>query len=405
MSVEGGVPRPRRKAFVDALSKLVNKNEEEEDKLNRAVYGAQTFTAETPFKVPRRVRNSCLFEKVLLYTRTGQLPLIHVQVTPATIAAILEHGENCRDAVDVPLFGPPHPEDGPGATMRVIPLQPHPLLFQVAWNLEPKMNTDSKEGVKDLLQAHGIPVPKLEHVRGADERRFMLNDLVERYIMHRNWQWHHDKTVWPAWAKQLETHELRALNSYRVTILSTLQRRLRLFLAAPVNVRFAFPSNMRVACSPYDFAILMTQQVLEERGSETRNVTSVFQNVQAVDLLFPPTMEDAASDLEVHPVFGHSVSRRWHTAHYDEGDRAVMRTIGDQQEVLVNFNKVTFELWLTASWSVFQKKLSDGAAAVWQDVTPGVDTQLGSECEELNEGEGEGDGDGDDVEIHSDGEG
>ena len=195
MSVEGGVPRPRRKAFVDALSKLVNKNEEEEDKLNRAVYGAQTFTAETPFKVPRRVRNSCLFEKVLLYTRTGQLPLIHVQVTPATIAAILEHGENCRDAVDVPLFGPPHPEDGPGATMRVIPLQPHPLLFQVAWNLEPKMNTDSKEGVKDLLQAHGIPVPKLEHVRGADERRFMLNDLVERYIMHRNWQWHHDKTA------------------------------------------------------------------------------------------------------------------------------------------------------------------------------------------------------------------
>ena len=83
----------------------------------------------------------------------------------------------------------------------------------------------------------------------------------------------------------------------------------------------------------------------------------------------------------------------------------MMRTIGDQQEVLVNFNKVTFELWLTASWSVFQKKLSDGAAAVWQDVTPGVDTQLGSECEELNEGEGEGDGDGDDGEIHSDGEG
>ena len=71
MSVEGGVPRPRRKAFVDALSKLVNKNEEEEDKLNRAVYGAQTFTAETPFKVPRRVRNSCLFEKVLLYTSPG----------------------------------------------------------------------------------------------------------------------------------------------------------------------------------------------------------------------------------------------------------------------------------------------------------------------------------------------
>ncbi len=40
-------------------------------------------------------------------------------------------------------------------------------------------------------------------------------------------------------------------------------------------------------------------------------------------------MEDAASDLEVHQVFGHSVARRWRTAHYDEGDRAVMRTVGD----------------------------------------------------------------------------
>ena len=148
----------------------------------------------------------------------------------------------------------------------------------------------------------------------------------------------------------------------------------------------------------------MRQQVLEERGSETRNVTSVFQNVQAVDLLFPPTMEDVASDLQVHPVFGHSVARRWHTAHYDEGDRTVMRTVGDQQEVLVNFNKVTFELWLTASWSVFQKKLSDGAATVWQDVTPGVNTQLGSDNEEIKEGGGASEGDGD-GEIHSEGGG
>ena len=103
--------------------------------------------------------------------------------------------------------------------------------------------------------------------------RGVLNDLVDSYIMHIgiSTQWHHDKMVWRAWAKLLETHRLRALNSYRVTILSTLQRRLRLFLAAPVNVRFTFASNTRVACSPYDFAILMRQQVLEERGSETRS--------------------------------------------------------------------------------------------------------------------------------------
>jgi hypothetical protein len=81
-----------------------------------------------------------------------------------------------------------------------------------------------------------------------------------------------------------------------------------------------------------------------------------------------------------------------------------MRTVGDQQEVLVNFNKVTFELWLTASWSVFQKKLSDGAATVWQDVTPGVNTQLGSDNEEINEGGGASEGDGD-GEIHSEGGG
>ena len=49
----------------------------------------------------------------------------------------------------------------------------------------------------------------------ADERRFSVNELMERYICHRyrNWQWHHDKTVWPEWAKALDSNQLRALNS------------------------------------------------------------------------------------------------------------------------------------------------------------------------------------------------
>jgi hypothetical protein len=50
---------------------------------------------------------------------------------------------------------------------------------------------------------------------------------------------------------------------------------------------------------------------------------------------------------------------------------------------------VTFELWVTASWSVYQKKLSDGAAAVWEDVTPGVDQQCGGDFV-WYEGDGEG---------------
>jgi hypothetical protein len=57
-----------------------------------------------------------------------------------------------------------------------------------------------------------------------------------------------------------------------------------------VNVRFDFLPNMRVACSSYDFTLLMTQHALEQRGSENRNVTSVFEDVKDVYLLFPPTM-------------------------------------------------------------------------------------------------------------------
>ncbi len=82
--------------------------------------------------VPPKVRKNCLFEKFCLYTRNGQITVIHVELTPATQAAIVEHGEICRDAVDVPLFGPRHPDDVPGATMRVIPAQPHPHIFQLA---------------------------------------------------------------------------------------------------------------------------------------------------------------------------------------------------------------------------------------------------------------------------------
>ena len=79
------------------------------------------------------------------------------------------------------------------------------------------VNTDSTEATKGMLQAHGLPVPKLLG-EDADERRFSVNELMERYICHRNWQWHHDKTVWPAWAKALDSNQLRALKSYRVTI-------------------------------------------------------------------------------------------------------------------------------------------------------------------------------------------
>jgi hypothetical protein len=54
MSVEGAAPKPRRKAFNDALSKLVNRNEEEEDKINRAVYGGSAAPSQGQ-SVPRDV--------------------------------------------------------------------------------------------------------------------------------------------------------------------------------------------------------------------------------------------------------------------------------------------------------------------------------------------------------------
>jgi hypothetical protein len=219
------------------------------------------------------------------------------------------------DAVDVPLFGPPHPH-----------------VLQLAWNLDPPVNTDSTEAMNDMLRAHGVPVPTF--LGGtADERRFSVNELMELYICHRNWQWRHDKTVWPAWAKALDSNQTRAHNSYRVTILSTLQRRYRLFLGRAVNVRFDFLPTIRAACSPYDFALLTTQHALEQRDSKNRNVTSVFEDVKDVYLLFPPTMagRPEESDGQVHPICGHSVTTRLHTAHYDEGDRAMMGTIGDQQ--------------------------------------------------------------------------
>lgn len=48
----------------------------------------------------------------------------------------------------------------------------------------------------------------------------------------------------------------------------------------------------------------------------------------------------------------------------------MMRTSGHQQVPLVKFKpKVAFELWVAASWSVYEKKLSDidGTAVVWKD--------------------------------------
>ena len=81
-SVESALPRPKRKAFTAALRRLRGETESEEDEVNRAVFGAQTFTKGTPFTLPLKVRKSCLFEKFCLYTRSGQIPVIHVELTP-----------------------------------------------------------------------------------------------------------------------------------------------------------------------------------------------------------------------------------------------------------------------------------------------------------------------------------
>ncbi len=60
------------------------------------------------------------------------------------------------------------------------------------------------------------------------------------------------------------------------------------------------PTCELAACSPYDFAFIMTQHALEQRGSENRHVASVFEDVKDVYLLFQPTMEDRESDAQVH---------------------------------------------------------------------------------------------------------
>ncbi len=74
MSVEGALPRPKRKAFTSVLRHLRGETESEQDEVNRAVFGALRY----PFVVPPKVRKSSLFEKfVCLYTRNGQIPVIH----------------------------------------------------------------------------------------------------------------------------------------------------------------------------------------------------------------------------------------------------------------------------------------------------------------------------------------
>ena len=82
------LPRPKRKAFTAALRRLRGETESEEDEVNRAVFGAQTFTKGTPFTLPLKVRKSCLLEKFCLYTRSGQIPVIHVELTPASVVCV-----------------------------------------------------------------------------------------------------------------------------------------------------------------------------------------------------------------------------------------------------------------------------------------------------------------------------
>jgi hypothetical protein len=101
------------------------------------------------------------------------------------------------------------PSDDTASSGRPLPRRTHKTisLVPVVKNNYLKNNTPALSLVRRVRSAAVLHLLRcfIRHEGHASSSRhsganvrFSVNELMERYIFHRNWQWHHDKTVWPA---------------------------------------------------------------------------------------------------------------------------------------------------------------------------------------------------------------
>lgn len=233
------------------------------------------------------------------------------------------------------------------------------LLF--SWALVADINTDHVTVTQGILRGENVPVPLQPTGMKKSDYIFLLNDTLEKYMLHWNSVYHRWPPLWKENADMM-------LHASKFTFFP-LQKRLRALVASRNSDARVTPTTLRLDLSPKAFFIAFA----EHMGSATIDMTKieiVFDDPADLDFVFPPTAEDLAADGTKHPFYNHDVHSRWYSQTFDVTNAtdvdprtglplarsAFWRVHG---AVIVQFFRRANTLGVVCQWKGSERRISD----------------------------------------------
>ena len=280
----------------------------------------------------------------------SKVPVVRVKVSESDLRSSKLHGEDTRDISYDRV-----------TKKRVVLPQPHPLLYSLATSL--KLNTDSRHGMRFLFMIHRLVMPTGIKGELVADTRYRINQAFEDYLAFINQEWTLGGRVWPEELKALGPSIIYAVNAARVGDLRRFADRLRKWAGDQRNVnRHLEDSSVSVNITPQNFYALLGKRALRGRSTHESGNIITFQphSLREFDVFFPPTMSDRHSERagNVHPRFGHQLSERWYSTHYDDsGGAACAYKVKLESGARLNYSILSEQMWVVGRFIKWEKRI------------------------------------------------
>ena len=280
----------------------------------------------------------------------SKVPVVRVEVSESDLRSAKLHGEDTRDISYDRV-----------TKKRVVLPQPHPLLYSLATSL--KLNTDSRHGMRFLFMMHRLVMPTGIKGELVADTRYRINQAFEDYLAFINQEWTLGGRVWPEELKALGPSIIYAVNAARVGDLRRFADRLRKWAGDQRNVnRHLEDSSVSVNITPQNFYALLGKRALRGRSTHESGNIITFQphSLREFDVFFPPTMSDRHSERagNVHPRFGHQLSERWYSTHYDDsGGAACAYKVKLESGARLNYSILSEQMWVVGRFIKWEKRI------------------------------------------------
>jgi hypothetical protein len=214
-----------------------------------------------------------------------------------------------------------------------------------------------------LFMMHRLVMPTGIKGEFVADTRYRINQAFEDYLAFINQEWTLGGRVWPDELKALGPSIIYAVNAARVGDLRRFADRLRKWAGDQSNVnRHLDDSSVSVNITPQNFYALLGKRALRGRSTHESGNIITFQphSLREFDVFFPPTMSDRHSERagNVHPRFGHQLSERWYSTHYDDsGGAACAYKVKLESGARLNYSVMSEQMWVVGRFIKWEKRV------------------------------------------------